>query len=297
MQDFIENLTNNPLIQSYIGYYVMAAAFLVALLSFFAYLSHRHTKEEKRRKKETLIFFDKEEKRKSVIKDEKDREKFLRTERFLKQNGIYFAYKEKITPDEYGPLRIMIGLLVGICLAMFEPLLAVPGFLLGYLIPPQLIKQGNDSDNESMLESIKDIYDILKIQTRNNVHISTALYECYLWAKHPRLKQALYELTMEIQSNGDIMTAIQDFREKFNNPYLESLAVSIKQSLETGKAAQIFSDVSKQIDAIDEAILLREEARVERINMIVMTLVYASVIAVIIYFVILVALESFGSIF
>lgn len=296
MQDFINSLTENPHIQQYIGLYVTGAAFIVAVLSFFAYLSHRHKKEE-RYQKEIFNFYDKEDKRRSFVKNEKDREKFLRMERFLKQNGVYFAYKEKITPDEYGPLRVMIGLLAGIFLGMFMPVLAVPGFVLGYIIPPMLIKQGNDSDNDSMLESIKDIYDILKIQTRNNIHISSALYECYLWAKHPRLKQALYELTMEIQNNGDILAAVQDFREKFNNPYLESLAVSIKQSLETGKAAQIFSDVSKQIDAIDEAILLREEARVERINMIVMTLVYASVIAVIIYFVILVALESFGDIF
>lgn len=294
----MEQLIKNPYIHDYIHDYVVAAAFLVSVFVFFFYLHHRKQKDEKRKASSSFKFLDyNNAKKKNFKQDQKEQEKYYKQESFLKSNGIYYAYKEKISPDEYKAIRVIIAILVGIVISMFSPILALPGVFVGYLIPDMIVKQGNSSDNSAMLESIKEVYDTMRIQTRNNVHISTALYECYLCVKHPRLKQALLELTIEIQGNGDINAAVQNFREKFDNPYLESLAVSIKQSLETGKAAQIFSDVSKQIDAIEEAILIREESRVQTVNTLVQTLVYASVIVVIIYFVILVFLEAFGGVF
>lgn len=203
--------------------------------------------------------------------------------RFLKANGAAYMFRGKVNPVTYLAINIALsaaGLFIGF---RFHALLSLPGALAGFKFMDFVIWQSNKRDNENMLEDVKNLYDILRIQTKAGEHITTALADCYAAVKNPRLKKALQELTSTISGKHDIEEALGDFQGKFANEYIDALVISISQSLKTGQAAQMFEDMSNQIEGIDRAILLKEKQQVQNKVLLFQVLIYMGILATVVY--------------
>jgi len=65
----------------------------------------------------------------------------------------------------------------------------------------------------------------------------------------------------------------------------------------TGDIVKIFDDMSKQIDGINDAMLLKEEKKKESVILLVETLVFVGIMAIIMYIVMLTLGDAFNGLF
>lgn len=211
---------------------------------------------------------------------------------FIDSMGITYASKGFITPAKYLGCKFLSAFLLmgaGFCL---HPAAGVLLLFVGFKLPDMIAMEGNKKDNAMILEDIKDIFDILRLQTKAGVFLTNALSECYLTVKNDRLKQALFQMTTSIIAKHDIEGAVKEFKRMFDNIYINSFAISIGQSLETGQAAQMFSDMSKQIESIDKAIIISEREKIKKQVTAIQLLLYCGIIAAIIYIALLAFMQT-----
>ena len=211
--------------------------------------------------------------------------------------GLHYKSKGKITPFEYQFLCVVIGIVFFFIGWRFHFILAVPAMVFGFFALGLVIKKNNQLDNEEMLGDIETIYNSLKLHTRSGVYIVNAIYECHLIVKSPRLAKALQELSTEILGRQDVETAVNNFKAKFSNHYIDILAIAIKQSMVTGDIVKIFDDMSKQIDGINDAMLLKEEKKKESAILLVEVLVFIGIMAIIMCLVMLTLGDAFNGLF
>ena len=202
-------------------------------------------------------------------------------ERLLK-NGITFKFKW-IDPLKYILINVGLSVLVAWFCSMINILLAIPGLIIGYKLFDLYINYSNKSDNSDMMMDIKAVFTTLKMQTKAGMYITSALTEAFTIVKNPRLKQAILELSGDIINNKSISDALDTFNRKFNNNYVDSLAVIIKQSSESGKASSSFKDIEVQLDEIQSAMVLEEKKRIQSRSLMVQFMIYGGIIFSILY--------------
>lgn len=156
---------------------------------------------------------------------------------------------------------------------------AVGGFYLFDL----LINISDESDNEKMLNDIHTIFNILRIQTRAGVFLSESLSECYLSVKNDRLKTAFLEMTNKIAITNDLEESIDDFNRKFNNRYIDTLCITLKQARVSGKSLKLLEDLSKQIEDIQLASNIREREKMETKVQFFELIVFVDLLAIVLY--------------
>jgi len=206
-------------------------------------------------------------------------------ERLKKVPDGYFNYERlekylvkmghKTTPSQFVLIKIEIGILLMLIIMQYgNILLSLIGLIIGFYIPDIKVKSKNKKDNDSILKDLQRVYDVLRIETKSGVHISDAIRECYLVSSNPRLKEGLLILSNGLSTNKSFEILLQEFNNKFDNPYIDSFCIIIKQSLETGRTVQILEDLSEQIKDIDEAKYLIEEERIEKKGGIIQFVIY-----------------------
>lgn len=270
-------------------------AAIISLLVLCYMLSYKDSDLEKLRERQQRALREKDIKKREAINAQRQLLKVERKEKFIKATGLYHMTKGNLTYKQYRMICIVITTLFALIgFSLFDFIGMSIGMLIGLFAPTLILKANNEQDNTNMLDSIKQVYDTLRIQASNDIYITDALQECYIVTQHPRLKAAFYELITEIHTKSDVDEAVDNFNDKFNNPFIDALSMSIRQSLSTGNATQIFNDISKQMDAIDQAILIREEEKAKRLNTVVQALVYLGIMIMVFYFAILAALPIFS---
>lgn len=203
-------------------------------------------------------------------------------EKMLLSNGIKFKFK-KINPLKYILINISISLAIAWFISFIDIWAALVGMIVGYYLFDLYIWYSNSSDNKEMMSDIKIVFTTLKLQTKAGLFITTALTEAFTLVKNPRLKQAILELSGDIINDKSINTSLERFNSKFNNNYIDSLVVVIKQSTESGKAAQSFKDIEMQLDEIQSSINLEEKRKIELQVLFVNIILYGAIIATIMY--------------
>lgn len=203
---------------------------------------------------------------------------------YLSRHGAEFMLNARADPVAFILVKTVLAAFLAIIgvvegSVLLTVLLAVAGFFAADLI----LKVSNDSDNERMLNDIKQIYDTLKIQTRAGVFLTESLTECYLTVKSRRLKSALLELNNQIIMKKDIESAIDLFNIRFKNSYIDTFCIVIRQSLKSGKSIQILEDLSTQVTDIQQAVARKEKARLEGKIEVLQLLVFIGVLAVCMY--------------
>lgn len=201
-------------------------------------------------------------------------------EKFLNNSGAkqMFKWLNPVTWLFIEIITALFGIMVGASLAGIIG--AVMGCVIGFMFPRFVAAQSNSGDNKKLLTDLRTIYDVLRIQTKAGVYTSLILSDCYLSVRNKRLREALMELVSDIAVNSDMEEALEKFRSKFSNDYIDSLALVIKQSLVTGSSAQMLDDIAIQINNIEDALLVNQRNTVTTKLTFVQLLLYGSIIAV-----------------
>lgn len=204
-------------------------------------------------------------------------------EQYINSSGLAYMTNYKMTPLMYIMLRVSLALflmILGLQFNLFAGLALLP---IGYFGLDFIINISDKADNDKMLADIEDVYDTLRIQTKAGVYITSVLTDCYLVVKNKRLKSAFLKLTSDIAAKNDIDTALDDFRGKFRNEYIDTLVIIIKQSMQTGQAAKMLDDIREQIADIDAAMLINEKNSINSKIIFVQMIVYVAIIVVAVY--------------
>lgn len=204
-------------------------------------------------------------------------------EKFIAYTGLGYMFGKQLDPIMFMGINIIltfIGFYVG---QQIEFLYSIPSAILGFFLLTILGSISNQADNNDLLEDVKAVYDTLRIQTKAGVFLTSAISECYLVVKNRRLKRALIELANDLIVKNDLEAAADEFQGKFRNQYIDQMAVILKQQQESGRAAQMFDDIQGQIDDIQEAINIKEKARIRTQITICQVLVYVQIIQVVLF--------------
>lgn len=208
---------------------------------------------------------------------------YLSTEQWLNKNGAVFHYGKWMNPTVYLAVRIVLGFMgvlvlgtagwgYGIVPGIF--LFFLPGWMLSYL---------NRKDNQAVLPELKLVYHSLEIQIRAGVYVMDAMAECYGSVRQPRLKHALLELAGDIVMKSDVYGALDKFQGRFDNPYIDSLCITLLQALETGQAVELLNDISEQIKDMEGLVLERKKSALDRSITFYQLGILAAVMGVVLY--------------
>jgi tight adherence protein C len=202
---------------------------------------------------------------------------------YINACGLAYMTNYKMTPTSYILLKFGIALVAMICglqISLLAGLILLP---IGYIGVDFVMNLSDKSDNEKMLADIENVYDVLRIQTKAGVYITSVLTDCYLVVRNKRLKSAFLKLTSDIAAKNDIESALNDFKSKFRNEYIDTLVIIVKQSMQTGQASKMFDDIREQIADIDAAMLIAEKERINRQIITVQLILYFAIIAVAVF--------------
>lgn len=209
-----------------------------------------------------------------------------KTERFLKENGITYLVGVNISAIAFWGISVCCGIFV----VLFEVMVLEKNFIinfitfvLGSFLPAGLLMSSNKSDNDHMLEDIKLLYEMLKIQVHAGVYIMDALDNCNRMIKNKRLQQGLNRLLCEIFMSRNINDALDNFNNSFRNTHIDTLVIILKQSMESGYSVQNLDSAFEQVVDVERAINIKMENAVERNTQILQVLFMAGIIAIAVY--------------
>lgn len=217
---------------------------------------------------------------------------YEKTERMLLQKGAVHMFGPGVTPLKYCILRAAIFLAVFLTAGMLAPstmplalklaLSAVIG-LMATALPAWMLNISDEADQEQMLDDLKNVYNTLRMETHAGVYLTTALAECYLVVRNQRLKAALLDLTNDISATHDVGTAIEAFGGKFDDRYIDMFVVTIRQSLESGRSAQLLADVSEELRQVQKAINTKVSEALDRKLQVISLLMFVGMLVITIY--------------
>lgn len=201
----------------------------------------------------------------------------------LNNLGVTYYSHGRITPVVYLIYKILI-LVTGLAaVIMSDPLMGIILAVSGYLLPDMFMELRNKEDNEKMLGSIMDIYDVMLLQINAGGYITQVLVDAYRVTTHPRLKAALMELTGDILTTNDLVLSMQVFEDKFDNENIHNLTVLVRQLSETGSASGLLSDIKKRLNILQESYNSSERTRVNRLIAVCTAAIAFAAIAVLGY--------------
>jgi len=189
---------------------------------------------------------------------------YQRKEKWLSQNGGTYHYGSRMTADKFLALQFVLAALGMAALAPISWEYGIAACVFLFYLPVWLLSYLNKKDNEKLLPELKLVYHALEIQIRAGVYVMDALAECYGSVQEQRLRGALLELAGDIVMKADIYDALNRFQGKFDNRYVDSLCITILQALESGQAVELLGDIGEQIKDMEETVLARKKAALER---------------------------------
>lgn len=189
---------------------------------------------------------------------------YQRKEKWLIQNGGNYHYGSRMTVDRFLAVRAGLAALGMVVLAPVALEYGIAASVFLDCLPVWLLVHLNNKDNEKLLPELKLVYHALEIQIRAGVYVMDALSECYGSVREKRLRGALLELAGDIVMKADIYDALERFQGKFDNRYVDSLCITILQALESGQAVELLGDIGEQIKDMEETVLARKKAALER---------------------------------
>ena len=194
---------------------------------------------------------------------------YNRIESLQLSSGEVFRQKVKgkkcETPGEFIEESFIMAFAFGIVsvgvlsyfMGAFKPLyllILIPTAVIGFWFPKFMMTTEDKDDNKKMLPDINNMYEALKVSTTAGIPLIDGLGECYRQVKNPRLKSALSEVSAAIRGGKDMEFTINHLREQFTSPEIVQFCIVIRQSLETGRQAEILGDLSTNMREVQNEI-------------------------------------------
>lgn len=250
---------------------------VVSLLVFVCFLRFRESGEEEKvlRAYRELQGF--------LRKRSTDGGIYQRLQEWLVRNGADFHFGEWVNPARYALLCLLSGLIGYLVLRLFGAAYGPVGLVLFGGLPVALTLYMNNADNEKFLPELKLVYHALEVQIKAGVYVIDALAECYGSVREKRLKKALLDLSGNIVMKADIHDSLEQFRNKFDNRYIDALCITILQALESGQAVELLRDLSEQVKDMEESVLEKKKGALDRSLTICQLLVLTVVLGLALY--------------
>ena len=187
-----------------------------------------------------------------------------KTEIRLKRNGAKFHYGEKITPVKYLLIRLLLSFVGALVLGTVGWGYALLTAVIIFYLPELMLLYLNRRDNRSMLQELQLIYQALEVQIRAGVYVTDALTECSQSVRMRRLQQALMELAGDIVIQSDLVTALSEFQQKFDNRQIDALCITLIQAGESGQAVDLLKDMGEQLKDMEITVLQQQKGALDR---------------------------------
>ena len=189
---------------------------------------------------------------------------YCRLDRWLVRNGAPFHYGKWMNPAGMLLVSFLLGLFGGAVCLRLGILQGILGCLVMAAAPSAMLVYLNAQDTVKQLPELKLVYHALEIQIKAGMFITDALAECYSSVQEPRLKTALLDLAGDIVMKADVFESLNKFQGKFDNRYVDSLCITILQALESGQAVELLRDIGEQIKDMEESVLEKKKASLDR---------------------------------
>ncbi len=138
--------------------------------------------------------------------------------------------------------------------------------------------------NKEMLDDIAYLYDAVQIQLSSSIYVVAAVSNALIYIKNRRLKKALEELCRSLALGGDVRSAARDFREKFNNAYLDAFCnVLVQTATETGESGKLIEDMARQLTALKATGFTTKKKEVENLLQLCIIAIFVVFTALIFY--------------
>lgn len=251
---------------------------LVLLLALLGYLSLKQA--ENRRRKKSLLAQAKDQIGETLNAAGTYEDKRI----WLSKRGAWYLFRRDIMPEEYYLLKLLLAILLGgVCFAVKGLWFAIGGGVVGFFLPTGLLLLSDASDNEKLIYDVKIIFDTLKIKTQAGMFLTTAITECYRQVRVRRLKAALLAMNTELVAKNDIASAVEHLQERFHNRYIDSLCVTLRQSLDSGKTVDAISDMQNQLTDMQLVINQKQKRRLDTKIQLIQLLIYGAILLIIVY--------------
>lgn len=194
-----------------------------------------------------------------------------RIDKFIKSNGM----SEKFTAEKFILLKFfMMAIILIVVATNYSFTLSLPiSVVVFFAFDVALIAQ-NNSQNIDIINSLDELCGSLRIQLKGGVHITDALSECYLLTSNARLKKAFEKVETILFLEHDVEKALLEFKEHFNNKYINTFVVTILQSEQSGKINQSMSDLAESFSDISKVLSNKRERSVtSKIEMLTIAIV------------------------
>lgn len=195
---------------------------------------------------------------------QKDSSLYRQLNLWLRKKGASYHYGNWVNPTSFAALSLILAVAAGAVCSTLGRLYGPVAAMLAGSMPALLLVLMNKQDMERQLPELKLIYHALEIQIKAGVYVTDALAECYGSVQEKRLKTALLEMTGDIVMKADILNSLERFQSKFDNPYVDSLCITILQALESGQAVELLRDIGEQVKDMEETVLARKKASLDR---------------------------------
>lgn len=198
---------------------------------------------------------------------------------YLKRNG-YKYYYNNMEPSKYVTVKIYVSILMAIFgIIAYGIVGAIVGCVVGYNIINLYTSYLNRKDNKAITDDIRIILAAMRVQGSANIYITDIIKECYYEIKNKRLKKAILEFNGDLRAKKDVGEAVDSLGEKFNNKYIESLCVVIKQQFKSGKSTNMLEYINKQMLALQREMIEKDKRVVEQDQIVSSFLIFVLIAA------------------
>ena len=166
------------------------------------------------------------------------------------------------------------------------------GFVSGIFLPAVILWMSNERDNTIILKDLKWLYETITVQLQAGLHIQQALLESEGLMKNKRLRQALHSLTEQLVAGGDMTAALNHFEHSFDNRYISSFSLILRQMQDSGYAVKLLEDIRLQLEEMERVQLSKKKEALEIQLQIFQMLLFIGVIALVIHGCILAAFQN-----
>lgn len=206
--------------------------------------------------------------------------------KYLKSHGISALLGFNVSAYMFLGGCLFFGIFAVVCMSVFNVkniFVCILGFIIGLFCPVIFLNISNQSDNEKMLTDIRNIFEMLKIQAHAGVYIVDAIENCEKKIKSKRLKTAVDKLLSSIYMSQEITLTLDEFNSSFDNKYIDTLVIIIKQAMESGYSVNQLDSGFEQMLDVENAICIKKENSTERNTQLLQVMFMAGIIAMAVF--------------
>lgn len=214
---------------------------------------------------------------------------------YLSKYGVNYMLKRVVDPVEYLLAKIVMTVIFALCGTSLEGFWGLLiGGILGYNVLDFIIKMSNSSDNKSIMQDIRSVYETLKIRTESGIFLTKAIESCFMVVENERLKAALMTLGTELSTTNNVKAAVDSFQLKFKNKFVDQLCLTIRQSYESGSTLNSLTDISNNINNMQKSLETETKSKLEWDSTLTQLLLLVAIIFSILFVIFSSFIENFS---